>query len=77
MIPKTRRATPSTALVPPGAALCFSLLMIGLAPRYATWFGALPKFTRNFFDDYPILIGISAIALTSVIIARQFPAFAE
>ncbi|HEX6832744.1 MAG TPA: hypothetical protein VF132_04340 [Rudaea sp.] len=78
MIPRAERATTNTALVPPGAALCLSVLMMALAPRYKAWFGdAMPAFSRTYFADYPILIGISAIALASVLIARQFPAYAE
>lgn len=78
MIPRTQRATSSTAIVPPGAALCMCLLMMWLAPRYETWFGgAMPSFSRSYFDQYPVMLGISAIALVSVLVARQFPAFAE
>jgi len=48
----------------PGAALCFSILVAALGPRYATWFGAqMPELTRKFIDLYPAWIAITLLAL--------------
>lgn len=78
MIPRTQRATPATAWIGPGTALCFALLTMWLTPRYEAWFGsAMPSFTRSYLDQYPVMIGISAIALAALLVARQFPRFAE
>jgi len=50
--------------IAPGTALCFSILVAVLGPRYETWFGAaMPELTRRFIDDYPIWIAITALAL--------------
>jgi hypothetical protein len=78
MIPRTQRATTATAWIAPGTALCFAMLTTWLTPRYEIWFGsAMPSFTRSYLDQYPMMIGVSAIALAALLVARQFPRFAE
>ena len=58
----------------PGSALCFSVLMIWLAPGYPRWFGEpLPAFTREFFTFYPLWIVLSAAALAVAAVTEQFP----
>jgi len=60
--------------VAPGTALCFSVLMIWLAPRYPRWFGEpLPAFTREFFAFYPLWIVLSAAALAIAAATEEFP----
>jgi len=48
----------------PGTALCFSIFVAILGPRYATWFGVqMPELTRRFIDLYPAWIAITLLAL--------------
>ena len=78
MIPRVQRATSATAWIAPGTALCFALLTMWLTPRYETWFGsAMPSFTSSYLDQYPMMIGVSAVALAALLVARQFPRFTE
>jgi len=59
-----RRKSRIDPWIAPGAALCFSVLVAVLGPRYATWFGAqMPEFTRRFIEAYPFWIAISVLAL--------------
>jgi len=59
-----RRTGRFDAWIAPGTALCFSILVAVLGPRYATWFGAaMPELTRRFIDEYPVWIAITVLAL--------------
>ncbi|HEV2607735.1 MAG TPA: hypothetical protein VGT79_07115 [Xanthomonadaceae bacterium] len=59
-----RRTSRIDPWIAPGTALCFSILVAVLGPRYATWFGAsMPDITRRFIDLYPAWIAITALAL--------------
>ena len=66
------------ALIMPGTALAFSVLVAFLAPLYARTFGAaLPAYTRGFLAAYPLWIALSTAALASIALAEQFPVFAR
>lgn len=59
-----RRKSRMDPWIAPGTALCFSILVAVLAPRYATWFGdAMPALTRQFIDAYPVWIALTVLAL--------------
>jgi hypothetical protein len=59
-----RRTSRIDPWIAPGTALCFSILVAVLGPRYATWFGAeMPDLTRRFIDGYPAWIALTALAL--------------
>ena len=66
------------ALIMPGTAFAFSVLVAFLSPLYARAFGAtLPALTRGFLAAYPLWIAISAAALAIVALTEQFPIFAR
>jgi len=59
-----RRTSRIDPWIAPGTAVCFSILVAVLAPRYATWFGdAMPTLTRQFIDAYPVWIALTVLAL--------------
>ena len=62
-VPRTSRIDPWIA---PGTALCFSIVVAVLAPRYETWYGdAMPTLTRQFIDAYPVWIALTVLALVA------------
>ena len=66
------------ALIMPGTAFAFSVLVAFLSPLYARAFGAaLPALTRGFLAAYPLWIAISGAALAIIALAEQFPIFAR
>ena len=59
-----RRKSRIDPWIAPGTAVCFSILVAVLGPRYAAWFGAqMPELTRRFIDLYPAWIAITVLAL--------------
>lgn len=61
----------------PGTALCFSVLLLWLAPHYDRWFGdRLPPFTQLYFGVYPLWLALSAAALALVVVGEQLPLLA-
>ena len=59
-----RRKSRIDPWIAPGPALCFSILVAVLGPRYATWFGdAMPAITHQFIDAYPVWIALTVLAL--------------
>ena len=59
-----RRTSRNDPWIAPGTALCFSILVAFLAPRYATWFGdGMPALTRWFIAAYPLWIAMTVLAL--------------
>lgn len=53
------RGGPMDTWLAPGTALCFSLMVAFLAPRYPGWFGAMPTLTRTYLAAYPWWIALS------------------
>ena len=65
-------------IVLPGTAVCFSLLMLWLAPNYPRWFAAgLPAFTQGYLHGYPLWIAITSVAFALAAIGDQLPLFAR
>ena len=62
----------------PGTAVCFSVLMLWLAPNYTHWFGpGLPPFTQQYFSVYPLCLAISSAALALAAVGEQLPLLAQ
>jgi hypothetical protein len=60
------------AVIAPGTALCFSLFVSFLAPRYTQWYGdAMPPLTREFIDRYPTYIAITVGGVILQVIGKM------
>jgi hypothetical protein len=59
-----RRPSRIDPWIAPGTAVCFSIFVAVLGPRYATWFGSeMPELTRRFIDAYPAWIALTVLAV--------------